>query len=132
MLDPCLTALLGLVIGGLIMTRYFVQRKTSKIPICNYPRDKSENFNSIKKDMFYRKNIEVTEVGDENCRQHYTTCFELLQERLWWDPPENSIDEWFYSLQCYSFCCSYWLWNYRKSIQEKGIFITCTRKFSKK
>ena len=50
MLENSFTAVIGLIIGGLIIAKYFMKKSISSIPIFTFPSDRSENFKMIQKD----------------------------------------------------------------------------------
>lgn len=50
MLENSFTAVIGLIIGGLILAKYFMKKSISSIPIFTFPSDRSENFKMIQKD----------------------------------------------------------------------------------
>ena len=50
MLENSLTAVIGLIIGGLLLAKYFMKKSISSIPIFSYPPDRRANFCIIRKD----------------------------------------------------------------------------------
>ena len=50
MLENSFTVVIGLIIGGLILAKYFMKKSISSIPIFAFPPDGRENFNTIRKD----------------------------------------------------------------------------------
>ena len=50
MLENSFTVVIGLIIGGLILAKYFMKKSISSIPIFAFPPDRRENFNMIRKD----------------------------------------------------------------------------------
>ena len=49
MLENSFTVVIGLIIGGLILAKYFMKKSISSIPIFAFPPDRRENFNMIRK-----------------------------------------------------------------------------------
>ena len=47
------TAMIGLIIGGLILLKYFSNKAISPFPIFAFPSDKRKNFYIIQKGRFY-------------------------------------------------------------------------------
>ena len=50
MLEKSFTAVIGLIVGGLLLAKYFMKKSISSIPIFTFPSDRSENFKMIQKD----------------------------------------------------------------------------------
>ena len=46
------TAIIGLMIGGLLLVKYFLKKPDSLIPIFAFPSDKRKNFYMIQKSRF--------------------------------------------------------------------------------
>ena len=52
MLENSFTAVIGLIIGGLLLAKYFMKKSISSIPIFSFPPDRRDNFKMIRKDRF--------------------------------------------------------------------------------
>ena len=50
MLEISFTAVIGLIVGGLLLAKYFMKKSISSIPIFSYPPDRRANFCIIRKD----------------------------------------------------------------------------------
>ena len=61
MFECSFTALLGVVVAGLVLVRFLGKRNSSPFPTVFFPKDKKENFEAIKKERFQKPvNIQKT------------------------------------------------------------------------
>ena len=54
MFECSFTALLGVVVAGLVLVRFLGKRNNFSYPIVFFPKDKRQNFHAIKKERFQK------------------------------------------------------------------------------
>ena len=72
------TAIIGLMIGGLLLVKYFLKKPDSSIPIFAFPSDKRKNFYIIQKSRFDPLKILTFSILTYcmiNCQVSYLKCW---------------------------------------------------------
>ena len=70
MLENSFTVVIGLIIGGLILAKYFMKKSTPSIPIFAFPPDRRDNFNIIRKDRLDRLKFRT---GSDQDQENFKT-----------------------------------------------------------
>ena len=137
MLENSFTAVIGLIVGGLIIAKYLMKKSISSIPIFTFPSDRSENFKMIQKDrldpLFTSDSVtsdsvrSVPEPGGRKSRIYHSFNLQRKVKPCIGCVRRNSSKDliiwWLVSIEYYPSYCSYWLRSYQQSFQKSCYFI---------